>query len=121
MRATIQSMRHETTRELTACHDCGGAVSFSAVACPHCGSTEPGGPYIFSRKETNKFRIEERNDHSMVVITVVCTIVGALYGWSSGGGTLWQTLAAFGYGILGLLAGVPIAFIFNSARAFLRW
>jgi hypothetical protein len=120
MRATFLRMRSETTKELTGCHDCGGAVSFSALACPHCGSTQPAGPYIFNRKEANNFRIEERNDHSMAVIAVVCAIVGALYGWSSGGGTAWQTLAAFGYGILGLLAGVPIAFVFNMARAFMR-
>ena len=75
---------------------------------------------MFNRKEANKHRIEERNDHSMLVITVLCTIIGALYGWTSGGGTLWQTLAAFGYGTLGLLAGVPIAFLFNLARAFMR-
>jgi hypothetical protein len=113
-------MRHETTKELTACHDCAGAISYSALTCPHCGSTQPGGPYIFNRKEANKLRIEERNDHSMAVITVACTIVGALYGWSSGGGTAWQTLAAFGHGALGLLAGVPIAFIFNMSRSLMR-
>jgi hypothetical protein len=116
----MSPMRREATRELTTCHDCGGAISFSAAACPHCGSTQPGGPYVFNRKEANKHRIEERNDHSMLVITVLCTIIGALYGWTSGGGTLWQTLAAFGYGTLGLLAGVPIAFLFNMARAFMR-
>jgi hypothetical protein len=75
---------------------------------------------VGERSPSNKFRIEERNDHSMAVIPLVCTIIGALYGWSSGGGTAWQTLAAFGYGIVGLLAGVPIAFIFNMARAFMR-
>jgi hypothetical protein len=35
--------------ELTSCHDCGSGVSFSAMSCPHCGSTEPRGPYIHSR------------------------------------------------------------------------
>ncbi|WP_439373474.1 hypothetical protein [Bradyrhizobium sp. DASA03120] len=37
-------------RELMGCYDCGGNISFSAVACPHCGSREPSGPYVQSPK-----------------------------------------------------------------------
>jgi hypothetical protein len=98
---TIWPMR-EATKELTGCYDCGAAISFSAMAGPHCGSTEPTGPFIFNKKEVQRLRIEARNDHGLAVITSLCTAVGVLYGATSGGGTLWATLAAAGYGALGL-------------------
>ena len=111
-----------TKTELTTCHDCGGAVSFSAAACPHCGSNEPGGPYVFNKKEAQRLRIEQRNDDSMAWATLICTAVGALYGYSlaADGGAGWMTLSIVFYGALGLLAGVPIGFLFNLARAFMR-
>jgi len=65
--------------ELIDCHDCRGPVSFSAVSCPHCGSTEPSGPYVFSKKEARRFRAEQRNDEMLVIATVGCGCAGALY------------------------------------------
>jgi hypothetical protein len=107
-------------KELTACYDCSGAISFSAAACPHCGSTEPTGPYFHSKRERQRHRIEARNDHSLAIATLVCTAVGILYGATSGGGWLWAGLAALGYGTVGLLAGVPVGFLFNVGRALMR-
>jgi hypothetical protein len=59
---------HLGMTELISCHDCGNGVSFTALACPHCGSTEPSGPYIRSRKEARRYRIEERNDRILITI-----------------------------------------------------
>src|SRR5258708_11159317 len=77
--ATIRRM-HATNAELIKCHDCGGAVSFRAANCPHCGSLEPAGPYVFNRKEAWRHRIEERNDRNLVVVTLSCGLIRALYG-----------------------------------------
>jgi hypothetical protein len=73
--ATIRPM-DATKAELIECHDCGGAVSFRAANCPHCGSAEPAGPYVFNRKEARRHRIEERNDRNLVVVTLSCGLVG---------------------------------------------
>ncbi|GLR87666.1 hypothetical protein GCM10007857_43770 [Bradyrhizobium iriomotense] len=53
--------------ELIGCYDCGGNVSFSAMACPHCGSREPAGPYVQSSKERRLHGIEEKNDQTLIV------------------------------------------------------
>jgi hypothetical protein len=63
--------------ELINCHDCGLSVSFTAVSCPHCGSIEPAGPYRFNRKEARRYRIEDRNDRTLILITVGFGAVGA--------------------------------------------
>ncbi len=102
--------------ELIECHDCGGAVSFRAVNCPHCGSAEPAGPYVFNRKEARRHRIEERNDRNLVVVTLSCGLVGALYGAGGSASMLGAVAAGFGYGMLGMLVGVPVAFAINITR-----
>jgi rRNA maturation protein Nop10 len=66
--------------ELINCHDCGRCVSFTAASCPHCGSIEPAGPYRFNRKEARRHRIEERNDRTLILMTVGFGAVGAFYG-----------------------------------------
>lgn len=66
--------------ELISCHDCGNGVSFTALACPNCGSTEPSGPYRFSKKEARRYRIEERNDRRLILITAGLAALGAFYG-----------------------------------------
>src|SRR5512135_3596615 len=98
-------------RELIGCHDCGEGVSFTAAFCPHCGSSEPSGPYVLSRRALRKLRAEERNDRRLVVVTLFCCGLGVLYGLvMSQGGTasLWSGLA---YGFVGTVIGVPAAFI----------
>jgi hypothetical protein len=103
-------------RELIGCHDCGGGVSFTAVACPHCGSTEPSGPYVLSRRAIRKLRAEQTNDRRLVTVTLLCCGLGVLYGLvMSRGGTamLWNGMA---YGFVGTVIGVPAAFIINVSR-----
>jgi ribosomal protein L40E len=103
-------------QELISCHDCGGRMSFSAAACPHCGSTEPRGPYIHSRSELRRFRAEERNDRTLAISVLACGAAGAFYGVAIASTTLWKALLGTGYGCLGLLVGVPVAFIINMTR-----
>jgi hypothetical protein len=105
-----------TKMELIGCHDCGGAVAFRAASCPHCGSVEPAGPYVFNRKEARRHRIEERNDRNLVVITLSCGIVGVLYGAAGNASMFGAFLAGSGYGMLGVLVGVPLAFAVNITR-----
>lgn len=98
-------------RELIGCHDCGGAVSFSAVACPHCGSREPSGPYVQSSRERRLHRIAERNDQTVMGMLVLCTGIGFFFGAVTGG--VWP---AVGYGLVGTIIGVPAGFIINLSR-----
>jgi hypothetical protein len=106
--------------ELIDCHDCGGQVSFRAASCPHCGSPEPSGPYVFSREEIRRHRVELRNDINLGVTSLACAAAGGLYGallGSSGPGAILHGIL---YGVLGLLVGVPIAFAINVTRGLLR-
>src|ERR1700732_5248471 len=100
---------HKMRAELIDCQDCGLAVSFSAVSCPHCGSTEPSGSYVFSKKEARRLRIEQRNDDTLAVTAVACGCAGALYGVLLSSSTFSAIMSGIGYGVLGLLVGVPIA------------
>jgi hypothetical protein len=102
-------------QELIACHDCGGRVSFSAVACPHCGSREPAGPYEMSERERRLFRAEQENDRTLLAVTVLCTGIGVFYGAVMG-----TMLTAIGFGLVGAMIGPPAGFIINMSRRFLR-
>jgi hypothetical protein len=119
--------------EVISCHDCHGFVSFSATRCPHCGSTEPTGPYQFSKKELRKFQIEQRNDSYLIRTTLLFGFIGMLYGivvgQKSGNLIGWYgvhsavvVMSAVWYGLIGVFIGVPLAAIVNlyrSARHFL--
>lgn len=109
----MKNSRHQTAAppELIACHDCGASVSFSAAACPTCGSREPGGPYIQSRQERRLHRGEQRNDETLVRATLLCCFVGVAYGSVMIG---WW--GAVGYGVLGAVIGVPAGFIISASR-----
>lgn len=98
-------------QELIGCRDCGKAVSFSAVSCPHCGSREPSLSYEKNRKEQRLHRAEERNDQTLVGMLVLCTGIGFFFGAVTGG-----TWPAIGYGILGTLIGIPAGFVINLSR-----
>jgi hypothetical protein len=102
--------------ELIECHDCGSGVSFSAVDCPHCGSTEPRGPYRHSARELRRLRAEERNDHTLMISVLACGTGGALYGAVMASTLFGKALLGTGYGCLGLLIGVPVAFVINMTR-----
>jgi hypothetical protein len=111
---------HDSLTELIDCHDCGGQVSFRAASCPHCGSPEPSGPYVFSKKEIRRHRIEYRNDINLLVTSLGCAAAGGLYGALVSTGGLGAFLHGLVYGLLGLLIGVPIAFAINVTRGLLR-
>src|ERR1700761_3240898 len=103
-------------RELIACHDCGGGVSFTAASCPHCGSTDAPRPYVHSRRELRKLRVEATNDRRLIIVTLACCCLGFAYGAVMGPGgpaSLWGGLS---YGFVGAVIGVPAAFIINVTR-----
>jgi hypothetical protein len=111
---------NEMRAELIDCHDCRRPVSFSAASCPHCGSIEPSGPYVHSTKELRRLRAEDRNDHTLLVTTVACCCGGALGGILLSSSTFGAIMAGIGYGIVGLIIGVPIGFAINVTRGLLR-
>lgn len=91
-------------------------MSFTASSCPHCGSIEPTGPYVHSRQELRKLRVEAGNDRRLVIVTLLCCglgfAAGALMG-PGGAASIWNGLA---YGFVGAVIGVPAAFIINVTR-----
>jgi hypothetical protein len=97
--------------ELVPCHHCGTAITFTAVACPHCGSREPGGPHLFSTREKLRHRLEARNYHTLAMTMLACGAAGILYGSLKFG-----ILAAIDYGLFGLVVGVPIGFAIVVTR-----
>lgn len=106
-------MKQRQQPETIGCHDCGNAVSFTAKACPSCGSTEPSGPYLMSRREVRGFRREARNDHNLAVFTLICGLLGAIYGYETAASLFGSILALCFYGAIGVLVGVPIGFAAN--------
>lgn len=102
--------------ELISCHDCSASVSFTALACPHCGSTEPSGPYQFSQKEARRYRIEERNDRRLILMTAGLAAVGAFYGLETSSSALRALVTVPLYGFVGAVVGAPLAFALNMTR-----
>jgi hypothetical protein len=102
--------------ELINCHDCGRTISFSATACPNCGSLAPGGPYIHNKREVRRFRGEARNDHTLLITVLGCAIGAAVYGVVTASGTFTAILFGLFYGCLGALIGAPVAFVINMTR-----
>src|ERR1700761_6756709 len=100
-------------RQLTSCHDCGNAVALSAGKCPHCGSPEPGGPYVFTPREQKRHRLEARNDRSLAVITFGCGAAGLLYGLLTSSTLFGHVIFGCSYGLVGMIIGVPLAFVIN--------
>jgi hypothetical protein len=105
--------------EVINCHDCERFVSFSASRCPHCGSAEPAGPYRFSKREARRFRIEDKNDNTLIVTTLAFGVIGALYGIAKFKvpSIILATIGAVGYGFLGLIIGALVAATFNTVRS----
>lgn len=97
--------RRKPSTEKISCHDCGNGVSFSAVSCPHCGSTEPSGSYRFNATEARRARIEERNDRLLILMTVGLAAIGVFYGFKTSTSVLVAIIAAPLYGLLGAVIG----------------
>ena len=102
--------------EMTNCYDCREPVSFSAATCPHCGSLEPGGPYVHNRRELRRFRGEARNDRTLMISVIACGLGATLYGALTASGTLSAVVFGLLYGSLGALIGTPIPFVINMTR-----
>jgi hypothetical protein len=109
--------RPKPQRELIVCHDCGAGVSFSAASCPHCGSQEPSGPYVFNRTEIRRHRIEQRNDWTLALSTLGCAAGGAFYGVVMSTSPIGALLAGSGYGLVGMIIGVGVGFVLNLTRS----
>jgi hypothetical protein len=88
------------------CNDC-ARPGCSAQSCPKCG-------------EVRRLRAAQRNGHTLIVTTVACGYVGGLYGFLLGASTFAAILAGFGYGMIGVLVGVPIGFAINLTLGLLR-
>ena len=116
--ATSVRMARSGRSELTACYDCEGRVAFTAAACPHCGSTQPQGPYVHNARERRLFDIERQNDWRLVKMTIGCCALGVSYGVIMAPGPWRATIDGLGYGFVGLMIGVPAAFIVNFSK---RW
>jgi hypothetical protein len=96
--------------ELISCHDCGNGVSFTALSCPHCGSREPSGPYIQSRKEARRLRAEDRNDRTLIMLMIALGALGAFYGVETSSSSLGALVLGCWYGFVGVAIGAPLAF-----------
>src|SRR4051795_12631019 len=116
----VEEARMGQTKKLIDCHDCDHPVSPSASACPNCGSKVPFGPPVLHRKRPPIYNIEARNDRNMVVFAVTLGGLGAAYGFATSAGPLSAALLVTSYGMLGVLAGVPLAALFNITRRLWR-
>jgi hypothetical protein len=116
LRYHLARMGQAARQELIGCYDCGEEVSFSAWDCPHCGSTQLSGPYVLSARELKRHRIEERNDRRLVAVTTLCCVLGVAFGVLTASGPWSVVLGGLGFGFVGLVVGVPAAFIINVSR-----
>ena len=66
--------------------------------------------------EARRHRIEERNDRNLVIVSLSCGLVGALYGASGSASIFAAAVAGLSYGLIGVVIGVPIAFAINITR-----
>ena len=55
----------------------------------------------------------------LILTTAGCCCAGALYGIMLSSSTLGAIASGVGYGLLGLLVGVPVAFAINVTRRLL--
>jgi hypothetical protein len=103
--------------ETIDCHDCGNFVSFSAIRCPHCGSSEPSGPYRMSAKEARRHRAEYRNDKRLAATALTFAFLGGAYGFATSTGMFGAIFWVSAYSLFGLLVGIPV----GAALNILRW
>jgi hypothetical protein len=101
---------------LISCHDCGHGVSFSAAACPNCGSREPSGPYRHNRKEARRLGAEDKNDRNLIVVMTALGAVGAFYGVETSSSSLGAMVLGLWCGFVGVAIGAPLAFAINVTR-----
>jgi hypothetical protein len=102
--------------ETISCHDCGWSVSFTAAACPRCGSTEPTGPYRHNSKEARRLRAEDRNDRNLIIVMTALGAIGAFYGVETSSSSLGALMLGLWYGFVGVAIGAPLAFAINITR-----
>jgi hypothetical protein len=102
--------------EVINCHDCRKPVSFSAAYCPHCGSREPSGLYQVNKKEVRGYRIEEKNDRTIITALVVSGVIGSLLGFLISPSGYNPMIAVAVLGFAAMFLGVSIAFGVNMIR-----
>lgn len=99
-----------------ACHDCENQVSFSAVACPHCGSSEPSGPYRFSAQQARRIGAEDKNDRTLVVSCIIFGLLGALYGALTSSGGWSEIVRVPTFALIGTTIAFPAVMLANVLR-----
>jgi hypothetical protein len=102
--------------ETINCHDCGWSVSFTAAACPNCGSREPSGSYRFSAREARRLGAEDRNDRNLIIVMTALGAIGAFYGVETSTSSLGALMLGFCYGFVGAAIGMLLAFAINLTR-----
>jgi hypothetical protein len=102
--------------EVINCHDCKKPVSFSAAYCPHCGSREPSGSYQANKKEVHGYRIEEKNDRTVIVALTVSGAIGSILGFLTSPSGYNPMIAVAVLGFAAMFLGVLIAFVVNMIR-----
>jgi hypothetical protein len=102
--------------ELISCHDCGNGVSFSAQACPRCGSREPTGSYRHNRKEARRLAAEDKNDRRLILMTVGLGAVGSFYGVETSSSSMGAMVLGLCYGFVGAAIGMLLGFAINLTR-----
>jgi hypothetical protein len=102
--------------KLIKCHDCGNPVALTATTCTRCGSRDPIGPLRLSTRDRRRFRIEERNDRTMVIVITTLGAIGVLYGVETSSSSIGAAVAGLLYGLVGMAIGLPLAFAMNILR-----
>src|SRR5260370_3948715 len=92
------------------------AFPFPGDAFLQAVRTRPAAPYGYKRKEARRYRIEDRNDRTRILITVGFGAVGAFYGVETSSSTLGALVASLCFGFVGAAVGGPLAFAINITR-----
>jgi hypothetical protein len=103
------------------CTECGGRASTEAVACPHCGATDPTGFALaaiaaHSRAAAHPLPPARPANGLAAVLSLMFPGAGQMYKGHVGNGMLWLLVTCIGYIAL-VLPGLALhaLCVFNAA------